>query len=143
MFARNRFSQSVLNGTPDIVLLGIGGNDITSGRSIDDIISNIGQILTMIENSNPNAIVFVEIIAGANPESPLGQSLNNLITDFETKLIQLATNTSNQNFRVITVDMNSNFTVNSNNYADTVHYSESGAKIIADRYYNAIQPYLN
>lgn len=138
----NRFNDALLTGIPDIVLLGIGGNDITSGRSIDQVIANIDQILTLIQEANPNAVVFVEIIAGANPNSGLGQSLNGLISDFQTKIELVALERTTDNFKVITVDMNTNFTNNANYYADTVHYSVLGSIEIANRYFNAITPYL-
>lgn len=137
-----RYQQSLSTGIPDIVLLGIGGNDIVGGRSITEVISSLSQILDLIYASNPEAIVFVELIAGANPTSDGAQQLNSLVTVFESELRQLTTMKTRDNFRVIPVDMNTNFTNNPNYYADNVHYSALGAKEIAQRYFTAIKPYL-
>lgn len=138
----NRYSQNVFNDTPDIVLLGIGGNDITGGATVDQVISNISSILDAIKTNNADAIVIVEIIAGANPTTSLGQTFNGLLAEFETKLIQLASSKNSGNFKVTTVNMNLNFTNDVNNYADAVHYSETGAIEIASRYFTVIEPFL-
>lgn len=131
-----------LSDTPDFVLLGIGGNDITEGKSIPYIINNLKIILDGIKDKNANTVVFLEIIAGANPNSDLGQSLNSLIIEYEQQLKILATEKSSENFKVVLVDMNTNFTTNANFYADDVHYNALGAKEIADRYFNAMNSYL-
>lgn len=139
----NRLDEAFENEIPDFVLLGIGGNDVTSGRSIDDVIVNLGIILDEIMLKNANTVVFLEIIAGVNPNSDRAESLNGLVTEFDQKLNRLATEKSNENFEVVLVDMNTDFTNNAAFYADEVHYSLLGAKEIADRYFRALNPYLN
>jgi lysophospholipase L1-like esterase len=138
----NRLDEAFEKDIPDFVLLGIGGNDITGGKSIDDVVLNLGVILDEIEIKNNNAIVFLEIIAGVNPNSSRAASLNGLITEFEEKLNKLAEEKSNTSFKVVLVDMNTNFTNNANFYADEVHYSLLGAKEIADRYFKALNTFL-
>lgn len=139
----NRYNENVKDIIPDIVLLGIGGNDIADyGASIDEVISNISSILDIIKANNANSVVIVEIIAGANPNTDLGRTFNSLISEFETKMIQLANSKSSENFKVVPVNMNENFTNNANNYADAVHYSETGAIEIANRYFTAIESFL-
>lgn len=139
----DRLDAAFENDIPDFVLLGIGGNDITGGKSIDDVILNLEIILDEIAIKNANTIVFLEIIAGANPNSALAKEVNGLIIEFEQKLNELSTEKMNDTFKVVLVDMNTNFTNNSDFYADNVHYNLLGAKEIADRYFNALNPYLN
>lgn len=138
----NRYNDNVTNNTPDIVLLGIGGNDITANISIEDVIKNISSILDLIKNKNPSAVVIIEIIAGAKPVSNLGKLFNPTLSDFKTKINDLSSKKTSGNFKVVPVNMYENFTNNLDYYADDVHYSESGAKEIALRYFNAITPYL-
>lgn len=139
----NRLDAAFKDDIPDFVLLGIGGNDITGGKSVDDVILNLGIILDEIAIKNTNTVVFLEIIAGANPNSNLAKELNGLIIEIEQKLTELSIEKSTDTFKVILVDMNTNFTNNANFYADDVHYSVLGAKEIADRYFNALTPFLN
>lgn len=137
-----RYTEAKANGIPDIVLLGIGGNDITGGATVAEVVANMGRIIDLIYTDNPSAVVLVEIIAGANPNSSLGQSLNGLVNQFGAQLIVLAQQKSTSTFKVIPVDMNTNFTNNASYYADQVHYSQLGAREIADRYFVALGPYL-
>lgn len=138
----DRYNDNVNQDKPDIVLLGIGGNDITSNTSIDDVIQKITSILDVIKNNNPNTTVIIEIIAGAKSISFLGQVFNNKISDFKTKLTALSNSKTSSNFKVIPVNMFDSFTNNIDYYADDIHYSKSGAKEIALRYYNALSPFL-
>ncbi|MBQ4822145.1 GDSL-type esterase/lipase family protein [Aquimarina sp. MMG016] len=139
----NDFLTSANRG-PDVVLLGIGGNDVADNiRPVTEVISNIGLIIDGIQANNPNATIVVEIIAGAFGNSQEVTNLNNQLTTFETQVIQLATDKTTSTSQVVTVDMNTGFTNNSLYYADPVHYNEAGAVEIAKRYYDVLVPLLN
>ncbi|MBW1294046.1 SGNH/GDSL hydrolase family protein [Aquimarina litoralis] len=132
------------NRAADVVLLGIGGNDVADNiRPVDEVIQNIGVIIDGIQASNANVTIVVEIIAGAYGDTQEVANLNNLITTFETQIVQLAANKTTNTSNVVTVDMNTGFTNNGQFYADPVHYNEAGAAEIAKRYYDVLVPLLD
>ncbi|MDO6597633.1 GDSL-type esterase/lipase family protein [Oceanihabitans sp. 2_MG-2023] len=122
-------------GTPDVVLLGIGGNDLVRGIPVEEIIDNINQTIDILQNSNANITIFLERIAPgrSNVMTPDG------ITAYNSYLEQLATialEQTNEASKIILVDMSTNWT--DDYMADNLHYNELGAKEIADRYFEAI-----
>ncbi|WP_452225866.1 SGNH/GDSL hydrolase family protein [Lacinutrix cladophorae] len=122
-------------GTPDVVLLGIGGNDLVRGIPVEEIIDNINQTIDILQNSNANITIFLERIAPgrSNVMTPDG------IIAYNSYLEQLATialEQTNEASKIILVDMSTNWT--DDYMADNLHYNELGAKEIADRYFEAI-----
>jgi len=127
------------SGTPDVVLLGIGGNDLVRNTPVTEIVDNLNQIIDILQNDNTNVTIFLERIAPGR---------SNVMTDEATEtynlflenLAVLSLEQSNETSKVILVDMASNWT--DAYMADNLHYNQLGAKEIADRYFQAIVNYL-
>ncbi|WP_452232606.1 SGNH/GDSL hydrolase family protein [Lacinutrix sp. MEBiC02595] len=122
-------------GTPDVVLLGIGGNDLVRNIPVEEVIDNINQTIDILQNSNANITIFLERIAPgrSNVMTPEGIVVYNL---FIENLATVANEQTNDSSKVILVDMSSNWT--DAYMADNLHYNELGAKEIATRYFEAI-----
>lgn len=134
---------AIENRAPDVVLLGIGGNDLlTPGSTIDGIVTNIGTIIDRIQSANPNVIILLELIAGMNPNIDIADEVNAQVDVFSPLVIQLAADKTTSNSIVSTVDMFSNFTSDPTNFADDIHYSEKGAEEIGKRYFDALRPLI-
>jgi lysophospholipase L1-like esterase len=122
-------------GTPDVVLLGIGGNDLVRSIPIEEVIDNINQVIDILQNSNANITIFLERIAPgrSNVMTPEG-----IVTyhSFIEHLATVASEQTNDASKVILVDMSTNWT--DDYMADNLHYNQLGAKEIADRYFEAI-----
>lgn len=124
---------------PDIVLLGIGGNDLIHGTSVEEVVENIKIIIIKLRLINPKVTILLEQIAPAN--SNLMTSSNTIIyNDFITEIGNLATSINTSHSKVIAVDMSSNW---SDSYlADNLHYNHQGAKEVGLRYYLAFKEHI-
>ena len=59
----NNIDRIMQRSNPDVVLLGIGGNDLVKGRTAEETVKIIERILIRIKANNPKAVVFLEQIA--------------------------------------------------------------------------------
>lgn len=118
---------------PDVVLLGIGGNDLLEGAAPRDVVPRVEQIIAGVRRANPAVFVIVEQIAPARTDSE-EYALQPAFEDYNTRIAALASD------QVRVVDMTSGWI--DAYLADPVHYSEAGAKVVADRYFAAIESLL-
>lgn len=125
---------------PDIVLLGIGGNDLNEMvNTVEQTISNIELIINSIRTLNPKAIIIVEQIAPARSDL-MTSKLQNTLESFNSRVASLADLKSTSSSPVIAVDMSLGW---SDSYmADELHYNQIGAEVIAKRYYEILKGYL-
>ena len=127
-------------GTPDIVLLSSpGGNDALQNLPYNNAVSNINAIIDILQERNPNVTIIIEQLAPGKTEI-MNQTLTNYMVQMQQEVISISANQTTSNSRVIVVDMFTGF--NDNLLADDVHYNESGARFIADRYFMALQNIL-
>jgi len=141
----NRLDEALLSAerAPDLVLLGIGGNDLLrieeqgNTEAESRALANIDVMIDQIQAANPNVTIILEQIAGANPSEPEAASLNTVVNSFNASLAQMAQAQTSGNSKVLVVNMQTNF--GAQYYADDVHYNEAGAKEIADRYFTVIE----
>ncbi len=127
-------------GAPDIVLFSSpGGNDGLNGQSYEQALSNINEIIDILQNANPNITIIIEQLAPGQSEIMVGQ-LATFFEKIQEDVISIASEQSTSTSKVVAVDMASGF--NDNLLADDVHYNEAGAQFIADRYYDVLVPVL-
>ena len=123
--------------SPDIVLLSIGGNDLLDGGNPpSEPIANIVKLVEKLQTHNSNVTIFLERIAPANSET-MTSSLTTNLNDFNSQIVSVANSLTTNTSKVIALDMNTNF--NESYLADDVHYNDTGAKFIADIYFDGIQ----
>ena len=122
-------------GAPDVVLLGIGGNDALGGVQPQQILANINTIIDQIQAANPNVTIFIEQIAPGRSDI-MTPELTAIFNQFGAQVQAIADAQTNSNSMVIPVDNSMGWT--DNLFADQVHYNEDGAILVAQRYYDAI-----
>ncbi|MCI4671161.1 MAG: GDSL-type esterase/lipase family protein [Bacteroidia bacterium] len=133
----NTLQILTLQQEPDIVLLGIGGNDLAdANEKVETIISNLKKIVKNLQARNDSVTIFVEQIAPGTMDFMTPQ-LTQDFNEYQAALIPFATEASTPSSKVILLDMNRAWS--DNNMADEVHYNEVGAKIVAERYFDAIK----
>ncbi len=124
---------------PDVVLLGIGGNDLMSRNPVEDVIENINKIIDILQAENNQITIFVEQIAPGRSKF-MTPEVTKVFKSFNSKIPTLATKQTTTKSKIIAVDMASDW---SDSYlADDVHYNEKGAKVVAERYFAAIKQTL-
>lgn len=126
----------VVIGGPDIVLLGIGGNDILEGGEVNATIDNLNQIIDAIQAKNSNVVILLEEIAPGKTAF-MTTEFTTKFNEYNAEIPAVASAQSTGDSQVIVVDMTPGW--QDSYLADDVHYNETGAKIIADRYYTALQ----
>ena len=126
--------------TPDIVLFSSpGANDIILGASLEEIVPNIHSIITKIQAHNPDVTILIEQMAP--PKSTFFDENTKLIVEEVKSIInEIAQSKTTEKSLVIAVDMFTDFT--DNYLADEIHYNAEGARLIANRYYESLIPFL-
>jgi len=126
--------------TPPIVLLGIGGNDLLDGgKTVAQTISNIEEIIHLLQSRNEQITIFLEQIAPAKTNF-MTDAFRNKLDQFNAQILAVGNAQTTVNSKIIVIDMAANW---SDEYmADEVHYNEKGAKVVADRYFEAISATL-
>lgn len=122
---------------PDVVLLGIGGNDLTDGqKSVETTINNINQIIDWLQERNSKITIFLEQIAPARSDF-MTSELTLVFHEFNKEIENIGLTQTTTNSNIVIIDMASNW---SDAYmADEVHYNEAGAKEVAARYFEAMK----
>ncbi|MEM9921265.1 MAG: GDSL-type esterase/lipase family protein, partial [Bacteroidota bacterium] len=127
-------------GAPDIVLFSSpGGNDALTNLPYDQTISNINDIIDRLQAVNPNVTILIEQLA-PGMSSIMTPELTSYFNNLKEEVVQIATQQTTDNSRVIPVNMSDGFT--DAFLADDVHYNEAGARFIAERYYDALEGVL-
>ena len=131
--------QDILSEETDVVLMDIGGNDLLNGTSPEETVAKVNEIIDLIQEKYPNVTVIVEQIAPAH-SFVMSAGFTPLMLEFNELILEVAEQQTNETSKVIVVDMAEGW---SDAYlADELHYNETGAKIIADRYFEAIEAFV-
>lgn len=121
--------------TPDVVTLGIGGNNLLQGQEVTETVANLNQVIDELQTLNPELVIFLEQIAPTLSTSEEAQLQDQLDT-YNEQIPTVAAEQTADGHRVIVVDMASNWS--DDYFADPVHYNEAGAAVVAERYHTAI-----
>ena len=120
---------------PDVILLGIGGVDLLQETSVEDAIINIHAIIDILQNHNPEITIFMEQIAPGKSYLYTDENLA-IFNNFNESIMTVATERNTEDSQVVAIDMATGW------YdvllADDVHYNSLGAKVVADKYFSAI-----
>jgi lysophospholipase L1-like esterase len=127
-------------GAPDFVLFSSpGGNDALLGLPFNEAIDNINSIIDVLQNSNPNITIIIELMAPGH-SSMMTSELTNYFEQLQQGVLTICGEQTSSNSSVVALDMYTGF---SDAYlADDVHYNTSGADFIADRYYTILATLL-
>ena len=130
-----------LEHMPDVVLFSSpGGNDALGGGEYETILSNVNSIIDIIQQANPNVTIIIEKLAPAN-SIIMVPPLTDYFDSWGEDVVTLAQHQTTSTSQVLTVDMYSGF--NNSYLADLLHYNQSGAELIANRYYDVLVDILN
>ncbi len=124
---------------PDIVLLGIGGNDLLNEDPTAEIIANINEIIDQLQATNENLVIVLEQIAPSRSDFITPEQTERF-NEFNAAIATVGEQQSTNSSPVIVVNMAANW---SDEYmSDALHYNEEGARVIAQRYFDAFVQYL-
>lgn len=118
----------------DIAILFAGISDMQQGRSVNETLTNLERIISLLRQSNPTVRVFL-----AQP--PPVEGFTAEIAALNAAIPQLASLLSTDLSVVSAVDLFSGYSLETDT-RDGVHPNDSGEQRIAQAFYNAIAPYL-
>ena len=111
------------------------GNDALEKLSYTQAVSNINDIIDVIQEFNPNTTIIIEQMAPARNDI-MTTELTSFIEQMKKDILTIAESKTTSKSEVIAIDMYTGF--NDGLLADDVHYNEDGAKFIAERYFDVL-----
>lgn len=134
----NTLQRLSLAKEPDVVLLGIGGNDLTeSGAGVSEVIDNIQQIIVALRARNESVVILLEQIAPGRSDF-MTADLQSSFEQFNQQIAGLEDLQSNS--KIVVINMAQGW--KDDYMADEVHYNQAGAEVVAQRYFQAIQEHV-
>jgi acyl-CoA thioesterase-1 len=132
---QQKLSDLLQHNTPDIVLMHLGSNDIFQGESIDQIISELKDIIRILRLSNNDIVILIaQILPVAN------KPLNTRIT-LLNKAIEKLPASMDLSYQLIVVNQNNGFNPYNDTY-DGIHPNKAGEKKMADKWYESLRPVI-
>ena len=123
-------------GSPNFVLFSSpAGNDALEELSYTQAVSNINDIIDVIQEFNPNTTIIIEQMAPARSDI-MTPELTGFLEQMKKDILNIAESKTTSKSEVIAIDMYTGF--NDSLLADDVHYNEDGAKFIAERYFDVL-----
>jgi lysophospholipase L1-like esterase len=136
----NRLDAALAANTPHIVLLQIGTNDLYQGLP-NNLTNQLETLIDRITDQLPNALLVVAQV------TPLGGSFpNNGVQPYNAAIPNIVAERANAGEHVITVDQFTPIASRPNFVAqlvpDNIHPNDDGYAIMAEAWYEAIEPVL-
>lgn len=145
--ARGNLHEWIITYTPSIVLVELGTNDIFHCRTPKQMFSNLNAILALLREKNRRVKIFLAQIP------PLGAqwsdkklcgnntSYAEAIINLNKQIASFAVVHSTAQSSIIVVDQFSHVNPATDTF-DDIHPNTRGEKIMAERWFKAIQPHL-
>jgi len=128
--------DSIANSSqPDIVLLDLGSNDVSSEWDPTISSNNLAVIIEHLRNVNPNVVVLM-----AFPTPFLGED-RHLMSQLRTSIQKVAKMENLPESPVVCVNIAGGFSAKADTF-DGMHPNEKGEKKIAKRFYKVLRKFL-
>jgi len=144
---RGNLHQWIKNYASDIVLMELGTNDVFQCRKIEDMFSNLDVILALLREKNKHVKIFLAQIPPLGKEWSDKKLCGNdttyaaAIINFNKAIAEYAGEHSTKQSPIIVVDQFTGVDPSKDMF-DDIHPNTSGERKMADRWFDAIQPYL-
>lgn len=132
---------------PDIVLLELGTNEVFQCVPVREAINTIDSLIRLLRVKSPSVKILLAQIPPLGPEwAPKKLCGNDItygqaVTDFNNAVMELAKTTGSTASPVIIVDQFTGIDPAADLY-DDIHPNEKGEKKMAERWFKALQPFL-
>ena len=134
-------NTSIPNYDPNIITLMIGTNDINGNNNVADAPNRLGKLLDSIFMRDPNVLVVLAQIVPTRSDGT-----NNTIKTYNAAMPNLVSTRAGQGRHIVLVDMYTAFTKDTNFrtslLGDNLHPNQAGYNLMADVWFQALEPYL-
>lgn len=135
-------ATSIPNYKPNIITLMIGTNDINGNISVSDGPNRLGKLLDSIFMRDPNILVVLAQIVPSRTDGT-----NNAIKTYNAAMPNLVSSRVSKGQHIVLVDMYGAFTKDANYkqsvLGDNLHPNQAGYNLMADVWFEALNPYLH
>jgi len=134
--------------TPGIVLVELGTNDVFQCRKVVDMISDFSRMVRLLRQKNKKVKIFIAQIPPLGPKWSTQKLCGNdttydrAIRNLNKNIAAFAKMSTTPTSAVIVVDQFSGIDPSASMY-DDIHPNDLGEKLMAERWFKAIRPYLN
>ena len=145
--ARGNLHEWIKTYTPDIVLIELGTNDVFQCRKPTDMFANLNVILHLLREKNQHVKIFLAQIPPMGKQWSDKKLCSNdttyaeAIINLNNDMVGYAKSHSTIKSPIILVDQFTGIDPAKDMF-DDIHPNTNGEKIMAERWFNAIQPYL-
>ena len=135
--------DAVIKGHPAQLFIMIGTNDLARGRSVDEVIANIGTIIDRTRAESPSTLIYLQNILPVSPHFGRFEghtSKGSEISEANSRLGSLAAEK-----RVVCIDLHSLFTDPATEELD-IRYTNDGLHLTGEGYLlwrDAAEPYVS
>ena len=126
----------LVGNRPDYVLLFIGTNDITQGRSIVDAEQDVRDIIGVIRAGAPEATILLAQIIPNDPEN------DGTVVTYNAQIAQIAADLDTAQSPIVLVDQFSTYDRPTMSLGDDTHPNDFGDAHLADVWADALLPLL-
>ena len=145
--ARGNITKWLSLYRPDIVLVELGTNDVFQCMNMDTAFASFSKLVNILRRKNRN----VKILIAQIP--PLGnqwsqkklcdtsRTYGEMVLDFNKRVADFSILASTKHSPIVTVDQYSGVDPSKDMY-DDIHPNSKGEKIMAERWFNALKPFL-
>lgn len=134
-----RMNESILDLNPKKVVFMMGTNDIMTGRTEEEIIDGIEEVLTIIQNELPDTEIIVESLYPINKgdEEKISKiavniRTNEVIDSINAKLVNLTSNMSIEYVDVNAYLKDENGQLNIDYTLEGLHLNSEGYQVVTD-----------
>jgi lysophospholipase L1-like esterase len=121
---------------PQIVLLHAGTNDAFNEQPADEIAAELAEIIEVLRDDVPNVAVLL-----ARPIPTASSATDEILEQLCDELDELVATLDSAEAPVVLVDLREGFDADEDTY-DGIHPNEGGEQLIAERWFEALLPYL-
>lgn len=136
-FLREKIEEIYRAHPADLVLIHSGHNHFAKDRPVPEIIADTRAMIRSILRINPNAVI---LVAQVIPSGKLPKY--SYIPELNRELGALAKRLNGNPGRIIAVDQAEGFDWKTDTFEDHVHPNPAGAKKMAERWMEALEPLL-
>jgi lysophospholipase L1-like esterase len=135
-------ATSIPNYQPHIITLMIGTNDINGNNNLSDAPNRLGKLLDSIFMQDANILVILAQIVPTRTDGT-----NNAVKAYNAAMPNLVSARVAKGQHIVLVDMYGAFTKDANYeqslLGDNLHPNQSGYEVMADVWFEALNPYLH